>query len=76
MPFKKKNRSATTAKKNKGKSSKAKAQSTRKASAKKQKPESEVLPVLNSDKLKELYSTMVKCRMLAERVQSVQAPGQ
>ncbi|MGZ7061713.1 MAG: hypothetical protein ACXVKD_02565, partial [Candidatus Angelobacter sp.] len=76
MPRKKKNRSATTAKKNKGKSSKAKAQSTRKASAKKQKPESEVLPVLNSDKLKELYSTMVKCRMLAERVQSVQAPGQ
>ena len=28
-----------------------------------------VLPVLNAAKLKELYATMVKCRMLAERIQ-------
>ncbi|HEX3153283.1 MAG TPA: thiamine pyrophosphate-dependent enzyme [Candidatus Angelobacter sp.] len=28
------------------------------------------MPVLNADKLKELFATMVKCRMLTERVQS------
>lgn len=75
MGRKKKNKFDATAKKRKGKSFKAKSQSARKATAKKAKPESEVLPVLNSDKLKELYTTMVKCRMLAERVQSVQTPG-
>ena len=70
MPRKKKNKSATTAKKQKGKSSSAKSKSARNAPGKKRKLESEVLPVLNSDKLKELYATMVKCRMLAERVGS------
>jgi len=30
------------------------------------------MPVLNDEKLKELYATMVKCRMLAEHVQSLQ----
>jgi acetoin:2,6-dichlorophenolindophenol oxidoreductase subunit alpha len=29
--------------------------------------------VLNADKLKELYATMMKCRMLTERVQSIEA---
>ena len=70
MPRKKKNKPAATAKKNKGKSSRTKAGSARKTPAKKQKAETEVLPVLNAEKLKELYATMVKCRMLAERVQS------
>jgi TPP-dependent pyruvate/acetoin dehydrogenase alpha subunit len=67
MPRKKKNKSAT-AKKQKGKSSRVKSTSARKPSSKKQ--EVEVLPVLNADKLKELYATMVKCRMLAERMQN------
>jgi TPP-dependent pyruvate/acetoin dehydrogenase alpha subunit len=70
MPRKKKNKSAATAKKQKGKSSKAKSTSARKASGKKQKAETEVLPVLNAEKLKELYAAMVKCRMLAERMQN------
>jgi TPP-dependent pyruvate/acetoin dehydrogenase alpha subunit len=70
MPRKKRNKPAATAKKQKDKSSRAKSKSARKAPAKRRKPESEVLPVLNSDKLKELYATMLKCRMLAKRVQS------
>jgi TPP-dependent pyruvate/acetoin dehydrogenase alpha subunit len=75
MPRKKKNKPAVIAKKQKGKSSRAKTKPGRKPSAKKtfakkKKPEPEVLPVLNAEKLKELYATMVKCRMLAERVQS------
>jgi TPP-dependent pyruvate/acetoin dehydrogenase alpha subunit len=70
MPRKKKNKPAATAKKTKGKSSRTKARSARKTPAKKQKAATEVLPVLNAEKLKELYATMVKCRMLAERVQS------
>ncbi|HSK46098.1 MAG TPA: hypothetical protein VLA83_19650, partial [Candidatus Binatia bacterium] len=68
MPRKKKNKSATTAKDKKGKSSRTKATSARKASAKKQKVEIEVLPVLNAEKLKELYASMLKCSMLTERV--------
>lgn len=68
MPRKKKNKSAASAKKHKGKSSKAKSKAVRKSRAKKQEPE--VLPVLNAEKLKELYATMIKCRMLAERLQS------
>jgi acetoin:2,6-dichlorophenolindophenol oxidoreductase subunit alpha len=68
MP-RKKNKSAT-AKNQKGKSSKAKHPSPGQASAKKQQQETEVLPVLNAEKLKELYATMVKCRMLGERMQS------
>src|SRR5882724_6875232 len=74
MPRKKKKKPAATAQKQKG-SSTVKSKSARKAAAKKRKPESEVLPVLNSDKLKELYATMLKCRMLAERVQGAQASG-
>lgn len=74
MPRKKKNKSTATAKKQKGKSLRATHPSGRKpfakkTSAKKQKAEPEVLPVLNAEKLKELYATMVKCRMLAQRVQ-------
>src|ERR1700729_117218 len=72
MAGKKKNKSAITPKR-KGKNSKAKAKSApRKAPAKKAKTVDIVLPVLNAAKLKELYATMVKCRMLAERVQNSQ----
>jgi pyruvate dehydrogenase E1 component alpha subunit len=39
------------------------------AAAKPLKNDADSLAVLNSDKLKELYSTMVKCRMFAARVQ-------
>jgi len=74
MPRKKKKKSAATAQKQKG-SSTVKSKSARKAAARKRKPESEVLPVLNSDKLKELYATMLKCRILAERVQGAQTSG-
>jgi acetoin:2,6-dichlorophenolindophenol oxidoreductase subunit alpha len=75
MPSKKKKKPAANAKKQKGKSLRAKPRSGRKPfakkiPAKKQKTEPEVLPVLNAEKLKELYATMVKCRMLAQRVQS------
>jgi TPP-dependent pyruvate/acetoin dehydrogenase alpha subunit len=75
MPRKKKNKSIATAKKQKGKSSKAKSASARKTSPKKQKQEVEILPVLNAAKLKELYATMVKCRMLAQRMQSDHRTG-
>jgi TPP-dependent pyruvate/acetoin dehydrogenase alpha subunit len=68
MPRKKKNKSAASTKKHKDKTSNAKSKAVRKRRAKKQ--EAEVLPVLNAEKLKELYATMVRCRMLAERVQS------
>jgi len=68
MPRKKKNKSAATAKKQKGKTSRTKSSSARKPSPKKQ--EVEILPVLNAEKLKELYATMMKCRMLAQRMQS------
>jgi TPP-dependent pyruvate/acetoin dehydrogenase alpha subunit len=34
----------------------------------KEKPDSTFMAVLNTDKLKELYFTMMKCRMLAERI--------
>jgi TPP-dependent pyruvate/acetoin dehydrogenase alpha subunit len=70
MPRKKKNKSATTAQKQKGKSSRTKSSAARKSPTKKQKAETEVLPVLNAAKLKELYATMVKCRLLAERVRN------
>lgn len=69
MPRKKKNKSVTTSKKHKRKT---KSTSARKTSPKKQKAEIEVLPVLNAEKLKELYATMMKCRMLAKRVQEDQ----
>jgi TPP-dependent pyruvate/acetoin dehydrogenase alpha subunit len=75
MPRKKKNKPAAIAQKQRGNPVRAKSQSSRKPSVKKtvtkkQKAEPEVLPVLNAEKLKELYATMVKCRMLAERMQS------
>lgn len=70
MPRKKKNKSAKTVKKQKGKRLKAKSTSIRKTSAKKKKLEPEILPVLNAEKLKELYATMVKCRTLVQRMQS------
>jgi TPP-dependent pyruvate/acetoin dehydrogenase alpha subunit len=70
MPRKKKNKSAVTAKKQKGKSPKLRSRSAHKTRAKKPKAEIEVLPVLNAAKLKELYATMVKCRVLAQRMQS------
>jgi TPP-dependent pyruvate/acetoin dehydrogenase alpha subunit len=69
MPRKKKNKS-TAAKEQKSKSPRTRSTSVRKAPAKKQKQEPEILPVLNAEKLKELYSTMVKCRVLAQRLQS------
>jgi TPP-dependent pyruvate/acetoin dehydrogenase alpha subunit len=74
MPPKKKNKSAATAKTQKGKNSRAKTKPARKPSAKKtstrkpKKIEPEVLPVLNDAKLKELYATMVKCRVLAQQM--------
>src|SRR5438309_11969022 len=69
MAAKKKNRSASATAKRKVKSSKPK---PRKRSAKKTKPDIASLAVLNADKLKELYATMMKCRMLVERVQSAE----
>lgn len=70
MPPKKKTQSAIAAKKKKGNTLKAKSASARKAPAKKQKQEPEILPVLNAKKLKKLYAIMVKCRMLAQHMQS------
>jgi TPP-dependent pyruvate/acetoin dehydrogenase alpha subunit len=73
MGAKKKNKSAGPATKRKGKSSRPKSPpARRKTPARKKQPEIAVQPVLNDEKLRELYATMVKCRMLAERVQSVQ----
>jgi pyruvate dehydrogenase E1 component alpha subunit len=73
MGAKKKNRSAGTATKRKGKRSTPKSRPARRqAPARKKKPEAEILPVLIADKLQELYATMVKCRLLTERVQSLQ----
>ena len=70
MPRKKKNKSTAATKRQKSKRPKLKSGSARKTHAKKPKVEIEVLPVLNGAKLKELYATMVKCRMLAQRMQS------
>src|SRR6185312_4388261 len=66
---KKKIKPATTKKQN-GKRSMTRSESGGRISAKKQKQEPEILPVLNAEKLKELYATMVKCRMLAQHMQS------
>jgi TPP-dependent pyruvate/acetoin dehydrogenase alpha subunit len=68
MAGKKKNKSAT-APKRKGKPSQAKSKPAPRRPARKAKAEDIVLPVLNADKLKELYASMMKCRLLAERVQ-------
>ena len=80
MPRKKKNKPAATAKKQKGripgtKTKPAPKPSAKKTSAKKQKNEPEILPVLNDAKLKELYAAMVKGRMLAERMQNDRTAG-
>ena len=74
MPRKKKNQSAATSRQHKGKSPKVKTKpagkpSAKKTSAKKKNTQPEILPVLNEAKLKELYATMVKCRMLAQQMQ-------
>jgi pyruvate dehydrogenase E1 component alpha subunit len=74
MGAKKKKRS--TSARIKGKSAKPVSRSARRKASKKKKPVAAVLAVLNSDKLKELYATMVKCRMLAERVRFVQPSAQ
>lgn len=69
MGTKKRNKPATTAKTRKGSSSRSNSRSApRKATAKKKKIDTAALAVLNADKLKELYATMMKCRMLAERI--------
>ena len=70
MPRKKKNKSIAAAKEQKSKRPEPKSGSAHKTRAKKLKAEIEVLPVLNATKLKELYATMMKCRMLAQRMQS------
>lgn len=71
MVAKKKNKPAGAATKRKGKSSRPKPRPVRrKTPARKKRPEIEIQPVLNDEKLRELYAIMVKCRMLAERVQS------
>lgn len=70
MAGKKKNRPSL--RKSKQTKTKLKAAAPRKAPAKKKKAakaEEAVQPVLNAAKLKELYATMLKCRMLAERMQ-------
>jgi acetoin:2,6-dichlorophenolindophenol oxidoreductase subunit alpha len=71
MGRKNKNKSATVTRK--GRKPKSNSRSApRKASAKKKKPANIVQAVLNADKLRELYSTMMKCRMLAERIYGAQ----
>jgi pyruvate dehydrogenase E1 component subunit alpha len=73
MGAKKKSQAARVTAKRNGKNSRPKSRpARRKAPRRKRKPEPEILPVLIADKLKELYATMVKCRILAERVQSSQ----
>jgi pyruvate dehydrogenase E1 component alpha subunit len=67
MGRKKKNRTATRARKI-GKSRLNPRPAKRKPSAKKKKAIAAVMPVLDAGKLKDLYSTMAKCRMLAERI--------
>jgi TPP-dependent pyruvate/acetoin dehydrogenase alpha subunit len=73
MGQKKKNNPAL-ATAHKSKSSRSKSRSaSRKTPAKKAKTVETALAVLNPDKLKELYATMVKCRMLAEHMGASEA---
>src|SRR5689334_1804990 len=73
MGAKKKKKPAVAATKRKGKSSRPKSRpARRKAPTRKKKPEIDVQPVLNDQKLKELYAAMLKCRLLAEHIQSLQ----
>src|SRR5262249_3706198 len=60
MPRKKKTKTVTAAARRKASSTRASRSAPRKANI--------VQAVLNAEKLRELYSTMVKCRMLAERM--------
>jgi TPP-dependent pyruvate/acetoin dehydrogenase alpha subunit len=76
MGSKKKNKHTSAAAKGKGKSGASKSRpARRKASIKPPKIDSAALAVLNAAKLKELYITMVKCRVLAEHMRSVQLGG-
>jgi TPP-dependent pyruvate/acetoin dehydrogenase alpha subunit len=68
----KKKKKSFKATRTKGKRSSASSRPARRKSSRKKKPEAAVLPVLNAEKLKELYVAMVKCRMLAERVRMLQ----
>jgi TPP-dependent pyruvate/acetoin dehydrogenase alpha subunit len=68
----KKKKKSFKATRTKGKRSSASSRPARRKSSRKKKPEAAVLPVLNAEKLKELYAAMVKCRMLAERVRMLQ----
>ncbi|HEX4603471.1 MAG TPA: thiamine pyrophosphate-dependent enzyme, partial [Candidatus Angelobacter sp.] len=75
MGQKNKTRSAS-APARKTKSSKLKTRpAPRKAPAKKAKPDEAALAVLNADKLKQLYATMLKCRMLTERMGGIVDSG-
>jgi TPP-dependent pyruvate/acetoin dehydrogenase alpha subunit len=76
MARKKKNKTATATARRKASSTRASRSAPRKASAKKKKPANIVQAVLNAAKLRELYSTMVKCRMLAERMYGAQISQQ
>jgi acetoin:2,6-dichlorophenolindophenol oxidoreductase subunit alpha len=67
MGRKRKNRASTAPRKRRDSKPKTSPQS-RKAPAKKKKTTNIAVPVLDAGKLKELYATMVKCRMLAEHV--------
>jgi pyruvate dehydrogenase E1 component alpha subunit len=72
MGAKKKNKPAVAATKRKDKSFRPKARPARRKVPTRKKPKIDIQPVLNNQKLKELYATMLKCRLLAERIQSLQ----
>jgi pyruvate dehydrogenase E1 component alpha subunit len=72
MGAKKKKKPAVAATKRKGKSSRPKSRPAQRKAPSRKKAEIDIQPVLNDQKLKGLYATMLKCRMLAERVQSLQ----
>jgi len=67
MGRKKKNRGANPERRA-GKSRPHPRPSRRKSSSRKKKVQTPATPVLEAGKLKDLYSTMVKCRVLAERM--------
>jgi TPP-dependent pyruvate/acetoin dehydrogenase alpha subunit len=67
MGRKKKNRGANPARRA-GKSRPNPRPAKRKPSSRKKKPQTPATPVLEAGKLKDLYSTMAKCRVLAERM--------
>jgi TPP-dependent pyruvate/acetoin dehydrogenase alpha subunit len=67
MGRKKKNRAANPARRA-GKSRLNPRPARRKSLSRKKKAQTPAMPVLEAGKLKDLYSTMVKCRVLAERM--------